>query len=65
MLCEGTLEKPVDGDGAINLVVDRVGALRAPARPADVHELPAEIDDADDFRAVAPEVQSFASGRRR
>jgi error-prone DNA polymerase len=68
VLCEGKLEKPAAGEGEINLVVDRVSALQRPGEDGDVRELPREREpetDADDFRAVAPAVQSFASGRRR
>ncbi len=35
------------------------------SEPAPVRQLGAENDGADDFAAVAPPVQSFASGRRR
>jgi error-prone DNA polymerase len=80
VMCEGKLEKPAAGEGEINLVVDRVTALERPGEDGAVHELPREREpeagdsvhapgelpaDADDFRAVAPAVQSFASGRRR
>ncbi len=84
MLVEGRLERLAASGGAINILVDRVGAIDAPDR------MVAEIKDfsmldegvrrgheeqraaaaagggeAEDFRAVAPPVMSFASGRRR
>ena len=67
VLCEGILEKPTEGGGQINLLVDRVTGLHRPGEgDADVRELRAEPEvAADDFSAVAPAVQSFASGRRR
>jgi error-prone DNA polymerase len=68
VLCEGILEKPPEGGGQINIVADRVTGLHAPGRDAaEVRELHEEEPEtaADDFRAVAPAVQSFASGRRR
>jgi error-prone DNA polymerase len=67
VLCEGILEKPPEGGGQINLLVDRVTGLHRPGEDdADVRELRAEPEvAADDFSAVAPAVQSFASGRRR
>ena len=67
VLCEGILEKAPEGGGQINLLVDRVTGLHRPGEDdADVRELRAEPEvAADDFSAVAPAVQSFASGRRR
>jgi error-prone DNA polymerase len=67
VLCEGILEKPPEGGGQINLLVDRVTGLHRPDQDdADVRELREEPEvAADDFIAVAPAVQSFASGRRR
>jgi error-prone DNA polymerase len=67
VLCEGILEKPPEGGGQINLLVDRVTGLHRPGQDdADVRELREEPEvAADDFSAVAPAVQSFASGRRR
>jgi error-prone DNA polymerase len=69
VLCEGILEKPPEGGGQINILAERVIGLHAPGRDAaEVRELQPEEDEvaaADDFRAVAPAVQSFASGRRR
>ena len=68
VLCEGILEKPPEGGGQINIVAERVTGLHAPGRDAaEVRELHEEEPEtaADDFRAVAPAVQSFASGRRR
>ena len=76
VLAEGRLERHASGGGAINVVVARLVALSAPGRePAPVAELvpeatPGAEEDltatgTDDFRAVAPPVMSFASGRRR
>ncbi|MFL5888349.1 MAG: DNA polymerase III subunit alpha [Solirubrobacteraceae bacterium] len=68
VLCEGILEKPPEGGGQINIVADRITGLHAPGRDAaEVRELHEEEPEtaADDFRAVAPAVQSFASGRHR
>jgi error-prone DNA polymerase len=74
VLCEGILEKPPEGGGQINLVLERISGLHRPERDCDVRELREERDSdardepgiaADDFSAVAPAVQSFASGRRR
>jgi error-prone DNA polymerase len=74
VLCEGILEKPPEGGGQINLVLERISGLHRPERDGDVHELREERERdardepgiaADDFSAVAPAVQSFASGRRR
>ncbi|HEV3127755.1 MAG TPA: error-prone DNA polymerase [Solirubrobacteraceae bacterium] len=84
MLVEGKLERFAAAGGAINVLVDRVGAIAAP------DQVMAEIKDfsmldeqvrrgraeqdaaaaeqaagAEDFRAVAPPVMSFAAGRRR
>jgi error-prone DNA polymerase len=67
VLCEGILEKPAEGGGQINLLVDRITGLHRPSEDAaDVRELREEPEiAADDFSAVAPPVQSFASGRSR
>jgi error-prone DNA polymerase len=66
VLCEGILEKPPEGGGQINLVLERISGLHRPERDGDVRELREEPEvAADDFSAVAPAVQSFASGRRR
>jgi error-prone DNA polymerase len=74
VLAEGRLERHASGGGAINVIVDRLSALEPPgARRAEVTDLasrrPAEGEGeeaaAGDFRAVAPPVMSFASGRRR
>ncbi len=59
----GVMERHASGGGAINILVRRLERLDTAAPAADVVELPAT--EADDFRAVAPAVQSFASGRRR
>jgi error-prone DNA polymerase len=80
LLVEGRLERHASAGGAINLVARRVARLEVPDRvaaeikdisPLDLAELArqAELQAAatatDDFRAVAPAVQSFAAGRRR
>jgi error-prone DNA polymerase len=76
MLAEGRLERLPAAGGAISVLVDRVGSIAAPDRlVAEVKDfaLPDERDlaalreagEAEDFRAVAPPVMSFASGRRR
>jgi error-prone DNA polymerase len=76
VLAHGRLERHASGGGAINIVVSRLVALEAPGPAAAVTELPVaeqateESGDlaatgTDDFRAVAPAVMSFASGRRR
>jgi error-prone DNA polymerase len=81
MLVQGKLEKFAAAGGAINVLVDRVGSIDAPDRlMAEIkdfsmldeqvrHGLAAQraaaSGEAEDFRAVAPPVMSFASGRRR
>jgi error-prone DNA polymerase len=80
LLVEGRLERHASAGGAINLLARRVERLEVPDRvaaeikdisPLDLAELArlAALESAatgtDDFRAVAPAVQSFASGRRR
>ena len=80
LLIEGRLERHASAGGAINLLARRVVRLEVPDRlaaeikdisPLDLAELArqAELRGAatgtDDFRAVAPAVQSFAAGRRR
>jgi error-prone DNA polymerase len=81
MLAEGKLERFAAAGGAINVLVDRVGSIDAPDRLlADVKDFSmldeqvrhglaeqkaAAGGEAEDFRAVAPPVMSFASGRRR
>jgi error-prone DNA polymerase len=81
MLAEGKLERFAAAGGAINVLVDRVGSIEAPDRLlADVKDFSmldeqvrrglaeqqeAGGGEAEDFRAVAPPVMSFASGRRR
>ena len=81
MLVEGKLERFAAAGGAINVLVDRIGSIAAPDRLlADVKDF-SMLDEqvriglaeqkatseteAEDFRAVAPPVMSFASGRRR
>jgi error-prone DNA polymerase len=80
LLVEGRLERHASAGGAINLLARRVERLEVPDRVAaeikdisqlDLAELArqAELQTAaagtDNFRAVAPAVQSFAAGRRR
>jgi hypothetical protein len=78
---EGRLERFAAAGGATNVLVDRVGQIAAPDRLlAQIKEfsmLDEQVriglaeqrnqaaSEADDFRAVAPPVMSFASGRRR
>jgi error-prone DNA polymerase len=77
VLASGRLERPPAGGGTVNVLVRELRTLddelsdhtatltRLPAR--EVHS-PAEQVDRDagaELRAVAPPVQSFASGRRR
>ena len=79
MLAEGKLERFAAAGGAINVLVDRVDSIDAPDRLlADIKDF-SMLDEqvrrglaeqkaageAEDFRAVAPPVMSFASGRRR
>ncbi len=76
---EGRLERFASGGGAINVLVHRIAVLEAPDRPrAEVKDFSA-LDEREsertqheadgtgtgDFRAVAPAVMSFGSGRRR
>ena len=81
VVVEGRLERHASAGGAINLLARRVVPLDAPdhvraevkdfslldaialARRAEEQDLAAT--GTGDFRAVAPAVQSFASGRRR
>ena len=81
MLAEGKLECLPAAGGAINVLVDRVQPIAAPdhlvAEVKDFSMLDEQVrrglaeqrtsreTDAEDFRAVAPAVMSFASGRRR
>ena len=81
MLAEGKLEALPAAGGAINILVDRVQPIAAPdhlaAEVKDFSMLDEQVrrglaeqrssreTDAEDFRAVAPPVMSFASGRRR
>ncbi len=62
VLAGGRLERHPAAGGGINVLVARIDPLAAPRQTlAEVRELA----PADDFRAVAPEVMSFAQGRRR
>jgi error-prone DNA polymerase len=81
IIAEGKLERHPAADGAINVLVDRLRPIDAPdhlaaevkdfsmldeqVRRAREAERTARESEADDFRAVAPPVMSFASGRRR
>jgi error-prone DNA polymerase len=81
MLVEGKLERFAAAGGAINVLVDRVGSIAAPdqllAEVKDFSMLDEQVrrglaeqkaptdTEGEDFRAVAPPVMSFASGRRR
>jgi error-prone DNA polymerase len=81
MLAEGKLEALPAAGGAINILVDRVQPIAAPdhlaAEVKDFSMLDEQVrrglaaqrssgeTEAEDFRAVAPPVMSFASGRRR
>jgi error-prone DNA polymerase len=81
MLVEGKLERFAAAGGAINVLVDKVGSIAAPdqllaevkdfsmldeqVRTGLAEQKASEGGEAEDFRAVAPPVMSFASGRRR
>ncbi|HWD84556.1 MAG TPA: DNA polymerase III subunit alpha [Solirubrobacteraceae bacterium] len=81
LLVGGRLERFAAAGGATNVLVDRVGQIAAPDRlVAQIKEFSMldeqvriglaeqanrEASEADDFRAVAPAVMSFAAGRRR
>ena len=81
MLVEGKLERFAAAGGTMNVLVDKVGSIAAPDRMlAEIKDFSmldeqvrrglaeqkaAAETEAEDFRAVAPPVMSFASGRRR
>jgi error-prone DNA polymerase len=79
LVARGRLERPSAGGGTTNVVVSELRAPPAPAAepsPATVVELPDRSQEPSEgaeelerlgasLRAVAPAVQSFASGRRR
>ncbi|HXR13959.1 MAG TPA: DNA polymerase III subunit alpha [Solirubrobacteraceae bacterium] len=66
ILVHGRLERPPAGGGTINVLVREIRTLdQELADAAPVSRLREEEETAADFRAVAPPVQSFASGRRR
>jgi error-prone DNA polymerase len=77
VVAQGKLERLAAAGGAVNVLVDRIGPIDVPDRPLaevkDFHPLDEkerrrkdeEVEQAADFRAVAPPVMSFASGRRR
>jgi error-prone DNA polymerase len=66
----GRLERPPSGGGTINVLARELRALDDDLheRDAELHHLPLHEPSQEstaDLRAVAPPVQSFASGRRR
>jgi error-prone DNA polymerase len=81
MLIEGKLERFAAAGGTMNVLVDHVGSIAAPdrilAEVKDFSMLDEQVrrgladqraaaeTETEDFRAVAPPVMSFASGRRR
>ena len=79
LLVEGKLERYAQAGGAINVLVNKVTQIDAPAglvakvqdfsmaddRARAEQSAAANVGDVDDFRAVAPPVMSFAAGRRR
>ncbi len=75
LLIEGKVEKLAAAGGAINVLASKLSGVARPGaeiaavtKLVQIPEPPVETDDADeldDFRAVAPPVMSFASGRRR
>jgi error-prone DNA polymerase len=81
MLVEGKVERFAAAGGTMNVLVDQVGSIAAPDRMlAEVKDFSmldeqvrrglaeqraATETETEDFRAVAPPVMSFASGRRR
>ena len=81
MLVDGRMERFAAAGGATNVLVSRVGSIDAPDRLVaeikDFSMLDEQVrrglaaqqassgGEAEDFRAVAPPVMSFASGRRR
>ncbi|HZL54883.1 MAG TPA: OB-fold nucleic acid binding domain-containing protein, partial [Solirubrobacteraceae bacterium] len=66
ILVSGRLERPPAGGGTINVLAREIRTLDDElADAAPVSQLHEEAETTADFRAVAPPVQSFASGRRR
>jgi error-prone DNA polymerase len=76
VVADGKLERHPAGGGQINVLVARLRALDGAERPAAEVKDFSLLDEAElarqraaagdgDFRAVAPPIQSFASGRRR
>jgi error-prone DNA polymerase len=72
IVAEGKLERHPAGGGQINVLVTTMRGLDGAERPAAEVKDFSMLDEAElaqqrdgDFRAVAPPVQSFASGRRR
>jgi error-prone DNA polymerase len=66
IVATGVLERHPAAGGGVNVVCRSLERLTITQGRADavVAELPTPVDT-DDFRAVAPAVQSFAAGRRR
>ncbi|HEY5389416.1 MAG TPA: hypothetical protein VIJ83_02580, partial [Solirubrobacteraceae bacterium] len=71
ILAHGRLERPPAGGGTINVLVREIRTLDeelAGTVAAPLGHLPKPSEEpaaGSGFRAVAPPVQSFASGRRR
>jgi error-prone DNA polymerase len=72
IVADGKLERHPAGGGQINVLVTSMRGLDGAERPAAEVKDFSMLDEAElarqrdgDFRAVAPPVQSFASGRRR
>ncbi|GAC1489779.1 MAG: hypothetical protein NVS1B9_10830 [Solirubrobacteraceae bacterium] len=70
LIAHGTLERPLQGGGTVNVLGAELEPLEPDARgrtaQATVARLPErESETAADLRSVAPAVQSFGGGRRR
>jgi error-prone DNA polymerase len=75
LVVEGKVEKLAAAGGAINVLAHKLSGISLPGaelaavtKLVPIPEPPLEsdnVDEIDDFRAVAPPVISFASGRRR
>jgi error-prone DNA polymerase len=69
----GRLERPPAGGGTINVLAREIrtldeelaGTAAAPITRLPAREVHSPTEEAAEFRAVAPPIQSFASGRRR
>jgi error-prone DNA polymerase len=70
ILVHGRLERYLAGAGAINLLATRLQPLHPTEPTATIHQLHPKPEpktatsDAEDFKAAAPAVTSFARGRR-